>query len=162
MIHPQRLLADLQSLLPKLERDILDYSQTRPELAAHLQAEYAKAQAANRTAEHFVAWREAQITQAAAAWVLTGVFVRFLEDNRLLEAPLLSGPAAGAAGQGALQQAKDRLTVYFNAHPTHAERDYLLAVFERAGVAAGDGRAAGPRPQPALATARSRPTAPRR
>jgi hypothetical protein len=132
MIHPQRLLADLQSHLPKLERDILDYSRTRPELEAHLQAEYAKAQAANRTAEHFVAWREAQITQAAAAWVLTCVFVRFLEDNRLLEAPLLSGPAAGAshrADQGALQQAKDRLTVYFNAHPTHAERDYLLAVF---------------------------------
>jgi len=133
MIHPQRLLADLQSLLPKLELDILDYSRTRPELEAHLQAEYAKAQAANRTAEHFVAWREAQITQAAAAWVLTGVFVRFLEDNRLLEAPLISGPAAGAghrSDQGALQQAKDRLTVYFNAHPTHAERDYLLAVFE--------------------------------
>ncbi|MBK1724007.1 BREX-2 system adenine-specific DNA-methyltransferase PglX [Thiocystis violacea] len=128
MIHPQRLLADLQSLLPKLERDILDYSQSRPELEAHLKAEYAKAQAANRTAEHFVAWREAQITQAAAAWVLTGVFVRFLEDNRLLETPLISGPALGA-GQGALQQAKDRMTVYFSEHPTQAERDYLLAVF---------------------------------
>ena len=128
MIHPQRLLADLQYLLPKLEQDILTYCQDRPELERHLRAEYAKAQAANRTAEHFVVWREAQVTQAAAAWVLTGVFVRFLEDNRLLEAPLISGPTAGA-GQGALQQAKDRMTVYFSEHPTQAERDYLLAVF---------------------------------
>ena len=128
MIHPQRLLADLQYLLPKLEQDILTYCQDRPELERHLRAEYAKAQAANRTAEHFVVWREAQVTQAAAAWVLTGVFVRFLEDNRLLEAPFISGPTAGA-GQGALQQAKDRMTVYFSEHPTQAERDYLLAVF---------------------------------
>ncbi|NEX20423.1 BREX-2 system adenine-specific DNA-methyltransferase PglX [Thiorhodococcus mannitoliphagus] len=128
MIHPKHLLADLQSLLPKLEQDILAYSQTRPELEAHLQSEYAKAKEASRTAEHFVAWREAQITQAAAAWVLTSVFVRFLEDNGLLDMPMLSGPA-DSSGQGALQQAKDRMTVYFNAHPTHAERDYLLAVF---------------------------------
>ncbi|MFB1490630.1 MULTISPECIES: BREX-2 system adenine-specific DNA-methyltransferase PglX [unclassified Thiocapsa] len=137
MIHPQRLLADLQSLLPRLEQDILAYSRTKPELEAHLEAEYAKAREASRTAEYFVAWREAQITQAAAAWVLTGVFVRFLEDNRLLDAPLISGPAdrsghgsGGGAGQGALQQAKDRQSVYFAEHPTHAERDYLLAVFE--------------------------------
>ncbi|MBK5938350.1 BREX-2 system adenine-specific DNA-methyltransferase PglX [Halochromatium roseum] len=136
MIQPQDLLADLQSLLPKLEQDILAYSQTQPELEAHLQAEYAKAKEAKRTAEHFVAWREAQITQAAAAWVLTCVFVRFLEDNGLLERPLLSGPA-GRSGpdsqpgsqQSALQHAKDRMTVYFSEHPTHAERDYLLAVF---------------------------------
>ncbi len=141
MIHPQRLLSDLQSLLPRLEQDILAYSRTKPELEAHLEAEYAKAREANRTAEHFVAWREAQITQAAAAWVLTGVFVRFLEDNRLLDAPLISGPAdrsghgsgrgpGHGSGQGALQQAKDRQSVYFAEHPTHAERDYLLAVFE--------------------------------
>jgi len=144
MIQPQDLLADLQSLLPKLEQDILAYSQTQSELEAHLQAEYTKAKEAKRTAEHFIAWREAQITQAAAAWVLTCVFVRFLEDNGLLEQPLLSGPAdcsgpdakQGAqpgslkgSQQSALQQAKDRMTVYFSEHPTHAERDYLLAVF---------------------------------
>lgn len=31
MIRPQHLLIDLQSLLPKLERDILAYSQIRLE-----------------------------------------------------------------------------------------------------------------------------------
>ncbi|MBK5968535.1 MULTISPECIES: BREX-2 system adenine-specific DNA-methyltransferase PglX [Thiorhodovibrio] len=137
MIHPQHLLADLQALLPKLEQDILAYTQTRPELEAHLKAEHAKAQEAKRTAEHFVAWREAQITQAAAAWVLTCVFVRFLEDNSLLDMPLLSGPTPAAdgdqggdqTGQSGLPAAKARMTVYFTEHPTHAERDYLLAVF---------------------------------
>ncbi len=75
-------------------------------METHLQAEYAKAKEAKRTAEHFVAWREAQITQAAAAWVLICVFVRFLEDNGLLERPMLSGPAdrSGPGSQpGALQ-----------------------------------------------------------
>ena len=128
MIERQQLLRDLQALLPKIEQDILAYSEAKPELDAHLRAEYAKAKAANRTAEHFVAWREAQITQAAVAWILTCVFVRFLEDNALLDAPLISGPA-GSDQQGRLQQAKDRLTVYFNDHPTHAERDYLQAMF---------------------------------
>jgi hypothetical protein len=128
MIDPQRLLADLKGLLPRLEQDILDFTQADPAREAALREEYGQAKAAARTAEHFTDWRAAQVTQAAAAWVLTCVFVRFLEDNGLLDAPYLSGPTGGA-GTGALAQARDRLTVYFDAHPTHAERDYLLWVF---------------------------------
>ncbi len=128
MIHPQHLLADLQALLPRLEQDILAYTEADPARDAHLRDEYARAKAAGRTAEHFVAWRAAQITQAAAAWILACVFVRFLEDNGLLDAPLLAGPATGGR-QSRLQQARDRLGIYFSEHPTHAERDYLLAVF---------------------------------
>mgnify|MGYP006271144083 CR=1 FL=1 len=133
MIDPQRLLADLQGLLPRLEQDILDFTQADPARDAALREEYRQAKTAARTAEHFTDWRAAQITQAAAAWVLTCVFVRFLEDNRLLDAPYLSGPTDGAElghTGGGLAQARDRLTVYFDAHPTHAERDYLLWVFE--------------------------------
>ena len=128
MINPQHLLADLQALLPRLEQDILAYTEADPARDAHLRDEYARAKAAERTAEHFVAWREAQITQAAVAWILACVFVRFLEDNGLLDAPLLAGPASGGR-QSRLQQARDRLGIYFSEHPTHAERDYLLAVF---------------------------------
>jgi len=125
MIDRQQLLKDLQRLLPKIEQDILTYTESKPDLNDHLKQEYAKAKEANRTAEHFVAWREAQITQAAVAWLLTCVFVRFLEDNQLLDEPVISGPA----GTG-LQHAKGKLTVYFNEHPTHAEREYLLHLFE--------------------------------
>ena len=85
MIERQQLLKDLQGVLPEIEQDILAYAESKPELNTHLKDEYAKAKEANRTAEHFVAWREAQITQAAVAWILTCVFVRFLEDNELLD-----------------------------------------------------------------------------
>ena len=114
MIDRQQLLKDLQRELPKIEKDILAYSESKPELTAHLQDEYKKAQAAGRTADHFVAWREAQTTQAAVAWVLTCVFVRFLEDNVLLVQPVLSGPAEYDQGKKPLQHAKERMVAYFN------------------------------------------------
>jgi len=126
MIDRPQLLKDLQALLPRIEQDILAYAEARPELSAHLEAEYAQAKAANRTAEHFVAWREAQITQAAVAWLLAAVFVRFLEDNQLLDEPLLSGPAGSR-----LQHARDRIGIYFREQPTHAEREYLFQLFEQ-------------------------------
>ncbi|EHQ52618.1 hypothetical protein ECTPHS_08006 [Ectothiorhodospira sp. PHS-1] len=130
MIHPQTLLQSLQRALPTIEQDIAQYLDTQPDLTAHLEAEYQKAVEAGRTAEHPVAWRYAQITQAAVAWVITCVFVRFLEDNQLLDEPLLAGPVEREDGSRPLQLARERLTAYFNEHPTHAERDYLLSIFE--------------------------------
>ncbi len=124
MIDRQQLLKKLQGLLPKIEQDIQAYTASKPELDTHLKVEYAKAKKANHTAEHFVVWHEAQITQAAVAWILTCVFIRFLEDNELLDEPLIAGPAGSR-----LQHAKDRLTVYFSDNPTHAEREYLLSLF---------------------------------
>ncbi len=94
-----------------------------------MQSEYRAAVEAERTAEHFVSWREAQITQAAVAWVLTCVFVRFLEDNGLLTEPVLAGPVKDAQGRNALQQAKERMVAYFNENPTFEERHYLLDLF---------------------------------
>ena len=136
MIDRQQLLKDLQRELPKLEKDILAYSEQSEERTAHLKQEYAKAKEAGRTAEHFVSWREAQITQAAVAWVLTCVFVRFLEDNGLLAQPVLSGPVERENGPNSakthpLKNAKDRIEAYFNEHPTYAEREYLLHLFEQ-------------------------------
>jgi hypothetical protein len=125
MIDPQQLLQDLQRLLPKIEQAILTYLESKPAIQNQLQQEYANAKEAQRTAEHFVAWRSAQITQAAVAWLLTCVFIRFLEDNELLQEPLIAGPAGDR-----LQHAKDQVTVYFNEHPTLAEREYLLHLFE--------------------------------
>lgn len=131
MIDPKELLSDLQRLLPKMEEDILDYSESHPDLAEHLKSQYEQARGAGRTAEHFVAWREAQITQAAVAWLLTCVFVRFLEDNQLLDEPLLAGPVEREDGSQPLQHAKERITAYFNENPTHAEREYLFSLFEQ-------------------------------
>lgn len=125
MIKPPVLLQDLQRLLPRIEQDILAYSQSQSAINEHLETEYANAIKAKRTAEHFVDWREAQITQASVAWILSCVFVRFLEDNELLDGAVLAGPVGSR-----MQHAKDSLTVYFNEHPTHGEREYLLQQFE--------------------------------
>ncbi|UTX28289.1 BREX-2 system adenine-specific DNA-methyltransferase PglX [Pseudomonas aeruginosa] len=129
VINRADLLKNLQSLLPHVEKDILAYSESNAELSEHLQSEYRAAVEAERTAEHFVSWREAQITQAAVAWVLTCVFVRFLEDNGLLNEPVLAGPVSDAQGRNALQQAKERMVAYFNENPTFEERHYLLDLF---------------------------------
>ncbi|EKJ8516641.1 BREX-2 system adenine-specific DNA-methyltransferase PglX [Pseudomonas aeruginosa] len=129
VINRADLLKNLQSLLPHIEKDILAYSESNAELSEHLQSQYRAAVEAERTAEHFVSWREAQITQAAVAWVLTCVFVRFLEDNGLLTEPVLAGPVQDAQGRNALQQAKERMVAYFNENPTFEERHYLLDLF---------------------------------
>lgn len=129
VINRANLLKSLQALLPHIERDILAYSEANAELSEHLQSEYRAAVEAERTAEHFVSWREAQITQAAVAWILTCVFVRFLEDKGLLTEPVLAGPVSDAQGRNALQQAKERMVAYFNENPTFEERHYLLDLF---------------------------------
>jgi hypothetical protein len=129
MIDRSALLKDLQGQLPKIESDILAYSETRENLTAHLKEEYDKAREAGRTAEHFVAWREVQITQAAVSWVLSCVFVRFLEDNGLLQAPMLAGPVKSELGEQRLDLAKQRMVAYYNENPTHEEREYLFNMF---------------------------------
>ena len=37
-------------------------------------------------------YRDEQVTQAAVAWVLATVFVRFCEDNHLIPDPWIAGP----------------------------------------------------------------------
>jgi hypothetical protein len=126
MIHRPTLLTDLQNLLNTLEEDLLERSESPevPDVGRKLREEYAAAQSANRTAQSFEEWRSDAITQAAAAWVLSCVFVRFLEDNGLIETPKIAGPG------DRLKRARDEHEVYFRSHPTLTDRDYLLAVFD--------------------------------
>jgi hypothetical protein len=125
MIDRGKLLSDLKSLLRKLEADLLERSESRdvPEVGQTLRDEYQKARKANRTAQSYEEWRSDYITQIAAAWVLTSVFARFLEDNRLVDPPRLAGPG------DRLTRARDEHELYFRAHPTQTDRDYLLYIF---------------------------------
>ena len=97
MIDRKPLLGDLQRLLAKLEADLLERSESVdvPDVGRALRDEYAAAQAADRTAQSFEEWRSDAITQVAAAWVLSCVFVRFLEDNQLVPTPKIAGPGEG-------------------------------------------------------------------
>src|SRR5262245_38517560 len=63
------------------------------------------------------------LTQAGAAWLLSGVFVRFLEDNGLVNEACLSGSGERR------EQASERQMQYFQRHPTDSDRDYLYDVF---------------------------------
>ena len=51
------------------------------------------------------------------------MFVRFLEDNGLVDEPLISGPGERRG------RASDRQMLYFQSHPTETDRDYLYDVF---------------------------------
>ena len=69
--------------------DVLARVETRQ---AAWQSDYQAEREAGRTGEAFGAWREGMLTQAAVAWLLGCVFVRFMEDNGLVDEALLSGP----------------------------------------------------------------------
>lgn len=126
MIDHQALLADLQRLLATLEADLRARIQDQPALDERLRADYQAARQGARTAAPYEEWREEVFTQSAVAWILACVFVRFMEDNGLLETPRLAGPGARLA------LARDHQTVFFQKHPTDTEREYLHAVFRDA------------------------------
>ena len=135
MINRQTLLSDLQKLLQKLEVDLLERSMSAevPEVGVRLKEEHERATKAQRTAQNYEDWRTDAMTQAAAAWVLSCVFVRFLEDNRLIDPPKISGPASGSIGQSEdrLGRARDEHELYFRKHPKQTDREYLLSIFDQ-------------------------------
>jgi hypothetical protein len=94
MIDAKVLLADLTRLLKRLEDDLreraLSPASEVPELRAQLQAEWQAARDAGRTAETFESWAEQVITQAGVHWLLSCVFLRFIEDNGLVERPWIA------------------------------------------------------------------------
>jgi len=109
--------------LRRLEGDLRERADTVAELSVALQGEYRAARDAGRTGEAFEVWREGMLIQAAAAWLLGCVFVRFLEDNGLVEEALISGPGERRS------HAAERQILYFQEHPLDSDRDYLYAVF---------------------------------
>src|SRR5437763_79088 len=125
MIDRAALLTDLQKLLRQLEIDLRQRCDEAPAVGTGIEAEYQRARESKppRTAQSLEEWRSDLITQTAVAWVLGSVFVRFLEDNRLIDLPKLSGPGERLA------RARDEQELYFRSHPTETDRDYLFAVF---------------------------------
>ncbi|WP_308129708.1 BREX-2 system adenine-specific DNA-methyltransferase PglX [Kitasatospora aureofaciens] len=123
------LLKDLRKQVAALEDDLRERSQDVPEFAATLEDEYRRARAAERTAATFESWREERITQAAVAWALGTVFVRFCEDNGLIEWPWIAGPGER------LVIAEERHEAYFRENPEQNDRDWLVAAFDHLAAA---------------------------
>ena len=134
MIDRKALLADLRRQLKRLEQDLAERAETVPEMTSILQEEYRAARDAERTSDTFLIWRIGALSQAAVAWLLGCVFVRFAEDNGLVDAALIAGPGERNV------RAEDRQTLYFRARPTDSDRDYLLDVFAEVARLPGIGR----------------------
>lgn len=77
MIDSKALLPDLQEQVRKLEGDLATQLADVPGLADVLREEWAAERKARRTAAEWPAWRQAQLTQVAVAWVLGTVFLRW-------------------------------------------------------------------------------------
>jgi SAM-dependent methyltransferase len=118
VITPDVLVADLKQQVLILEADLRERI-TLPEFHDPWTREHAAALAGERTAATYSTWADDRITQAAVSWVLTTVFVRFCEDNRLLAPVWISGPSERR------QEALDAQLAYFRAHPEHTDREWV-------------------------------------
>ena len=133
MINAEQLLVDLTRQLKGLEADLRQRIAEQPGLNDSLRTEWQAALDAKRCAETFETWADQVITQAGVHWLLSCVFLRFIEDYQLVDRPWL----AGTPESGRLALARDRHEDYFRIHPLESDRDYLLAAFGEAGALPG-------------------------
>ncbi|MER7277968.1 BREX-2 system adenine-specific DNA-methyltransferase PglX [Dactylosporangium sp. NPDC000244] len=115
-------LADLQRQLKTLTNDLRGQAETQPKLRSWLETQY-KAAYGKRTGATYEAWREEQIDQAAVAWLLGTVFVRFCEDNDLIDRQFIAGP--GLRTDDAVEAA----TEYFLQFPKHSDGEWIRQAF---------------------------------
>ncbi|MFZ3494074.1 BREX-2 system adenine-specific DNA-methyltransferase PglX [Streptomyces sp. 5.8] len=118
------LVKDLKRLVVGLEDDLRERTESEGEIRGRLKAEYQQALESRRTAARYDSWRNERVTQSAAAWVLACVFVRFCEDNGLIDEPFIAGPGERLA------LAEARHEAYFREHPEKNNRDWLFAAFD--------------------------------
>lgn len=124
MIDSKVLLKALQKQVTALEKDL-----TPTGLAdARLKVEWRAAKSHDRTAATFETWLGERATQVAVAWVLGTVFLRFCEDNGLIEYPFITGPGERA------DLARDLQAEYFQKHPEQTDRDWIVAGFDAMSV----------------------------
>jgi hypothetical protein len=118
------LTADLRRLLTSVTDDLRGRSD-RDDLAwaVALRDEYDDARRAGRTAFTWSQWRDGEIDQAAVAWILGTVFVRFCEDNDLVAQRWIAGPGDG------LRLAVDAESAFYAANPRAGTSDWLHTAF---------------------------------
>ena len=92
-------LKALQAQVRHLVDDLRGQVDAGGELRSTLEGEYAEARSADRTGGTFETWSDDVLDQAAVAWVLGCVFVRFCEDNSLVEPLWLGGPEPARPGR---------------------------------------------------------------
>src|SRR5207244_3429731 len=110
-----------------LAEDLLARSIADTKIDAGLRDAFRQIEKGGRTAQAFEVWRDDYLDQVAVAWVLACVFVRFLEDNHLIDECWL-------AGEGERRKlAEDRHELFFREHPHDTDREYFQHVFREVG-----------------------------
>ena len=127
MVNIKTLLPDLQELVKELDEDLLARATGNAEIDAGLREAFHQIEKGGRTAQAYEVWREDYLDQVAVAWVLACVFVRFMEDNHLIDECWL-------AGEGERRRlAEDTHELFFRKHPHETDREYFQHVFHEVG-----------------------------
>ncbi|MGW6264642.1 BREX-2 system adenine-specific DNA-methyltransferase PglX [Cellulosimicrobium funkei] len=135
MIDSARLLKDLTQQLKLLVADLRSRTEEPDNpWAADLRETHRIALERGRTGLSWVAWRDNEIDQAAVAWIVATTFVRFCEDNHLLDGargpdsrPV---PTLWIAGPDVrTDRAMENQTEFFRANPLANRRDWLHEAF---------------------------------
>ncbi len=121
-------IKDLQRLTVRVAEDLLARSQELSDVDQKLRGAWREARDSGRTAASFEAWRDDWVDQVAVAWVLGCVFVRYLEDNGLVEDCWLAGEGARGA------RAEEAQEGFFREQPELSDREYLEHVFRVVGA----------------------------
>ena len=127
MTATSALTPDLQRQVLILEDDLRARVAADPVLEGRWKAEHQRAQEKERTAASWTAWRDDRVTQAAVAWVLTTVFIRFCEDNALVGPVWIAGP------ERRCQEALDAQLAFFREHPEETDREWLMQAVSHLG-----------------------------
>lgn len=121
MVELKALQAQVKSLVEDLRRQVAE----TPVLRAELRQEHERAKAAERVGASFETWLEGVLDQAAVAWVLGCVFVRFCEDNALVGKLWIGGGDPAAPADRGVQHRQ----AYLIANPRHNDRHWLREAF---------------------------------
>ena len=124
MTATSALTTALQRQVLLLEDDLRDRVAADHELEGRWKQEHQQALDKERTAASWVAWRDDRVTQAAVAWVLTSVFIRFCEDNGLVGPVWITGP------EQRRQEALDAQLAFFRTHPEDTDREWLQSAID--------------------------------
>lgn len=116
------LTAELQKEVLELQDDLRLRVDKLSDINKKWRDEHNAALAAERTSATWAEWSKERITLAAVAWVLTTVFIRFCEDNRLVTPVWISGPRSPEA-----LDAQERFLIETaKTNPDVTDREWLL------------------------------------
>ncbi len=119
MVDIKTLLPNLRKLVQELVEDLLLIGSRVPATEEKLRNEHGRYHEGGRISQSYEEWREDYLEQVAVAWVLACVFVRFIEDNHLIDECWL----AGEGDRGKLADGSYEL--YFRQQPHETDREYL-------------------------------------